>query len=136
MLRAWPSTPQNVNWLSKKLTGRVTGLFHMVSNHGRKILTLSFTWITSRMPLNCACLLDVLLTTWIWPSRAHILKPLSYHTGLEKRAKIPLTNNNNIQQVFDKMHALMAADALAAYLDRNKQFDVYMMPLISSYRHT
>ncbi len=30
-----------------------------------------------------------------------------------------------MQQVFDKMHLLMAADALAAYLDHNKQFDIY-----------
>jgi hypothetical protein len=30
-----------------------------------------------------------------------------------------------MQQVFDKMRLLMAADALAAYLDHNKRFDVY-----------
>jgi hypothetical protein len=30
-----------------------------------------------------------------------------------------------MQQVFDKMHLLMAADALAAYLDHNKRFNVY-----------
>jgi hypothetical protein len=30
-----------------------------------------------------------------------------------------------MQQAFNKMRLLMAADVLAAYLDRNKQFDVY-----------
>ncbi len=30
-----------------------------------------------------------------------------------------------MQQAFDKMHLLMAADALAAYPDHNKRFDVY-----------
>ena len=30
-----------------------------------------------------------------------------------------------MQQVFDKMHLLMAADALAAYPDHNKRFDIY-----------
>ncbi len=31
-----------------------------------------------------------------------------------------------MQQAFDKMHLLMAADALAAYLNHNKRFDVYI----------
>ncbi len=30
-----------------------------------------------------------------------------------------------MQKLFDKMCLLMAADALAAYLDHNKQFDIY-----------
>ncbi len=30
-----------------------------------------------------------------------------------------------MQKAFDKMHLLMAADTLAAYLDHNKRFDVY-----------
>jgi hypothetical protein len=30
-----------------------------------------------------------------------------------------------MQKAFDKMHLLMAADALAAYPDHNKRFDVY-----------
>ncbi len=30
-----------------------------------------------------------------------------------------------MQKAFDKMRLLMAADALAAYLDHNKRFDVY-----------
>ena len=31
-----------------------------------------------------------------------------------------------MQQAFDKMHALMAANALAAYPDHNKRFDIYI----------
>jgi hypothetical protein len=41
----------------------------------------------------------------------------------EKCAPIPWTDE--MQQAFDKMHALMAADALTAYPDHNKWFDIY-----------
>ncbi len=41
----------------------------------------------------------------------------------EKKAPIKWTDE--MQQVFDKMHLLMAADALAAYPNHNKWFDVY-----------
>jgi hypothetical protein len=58
----------------------------------------------------------------MWPSRAHILKPLTDQSGLKKRASIPCTNA--MQQAFDKIHALMAANALAAYPDHNKWFDI------------
>jgi hypothetical protein len=59
----------------------------------------------------------------MWPSCAHILKPLTDHFGLKKRAHIKWTDE--MQKAFDKMHLLMAADALAAYPDHNKRFDVY-----------
>jgi hypothetical protein len=59
----------------------------------------------------------------MWPSHAHILKPLTDHAGLKKRAPIPWTDE--MQQAFDKMHALMAADALTAYPDHNTRFDIY-----------
>jgi hypothetical protein len=42
---------------------------------------------------------------------------------LKKHAQIPWTDE--MQQAFDKMHALMAADALATYPDHNKWFDHY-----------
>ena len=32
---------------------------------------------------------------------------------------------DDMQQAFDKMHVLMAADALVAYPDHNKWFDIY-----------
>jgi hypothetical protein len=59
----------------------------------------------------------------MWPSRAHILKPLTDQSGLKKRA--PIIWTDEIQQAFDKMHFLIAADALAAYPDHNKRFDIY-----------
>ena len=59
----------------------------------------------------------------MWPSRVHILKTLTDHSGLKKHAPIPWTDD--MQKAFDKMHALMAADALAAYPDHNKRFDIY-----------
>ncbi len=60
----------------------------------------------------------------MWPSRAHILKPLTDNSVLKKHAPIPWTQE--IQVEFDKMCALMVADALAAYLDHNKRLDVYI----------
>jgi hypothetical protein len=59
----------------------------------------------------------------MWPSCAHIPKPLTDRSGLKKRAPIKWTDD--VQQAFDKMCLLMAADALAAYLDHNKRFNVY-----------
>eukprot|EP00804_Cyclotella_cryptica_P015823 CCRYP_006328-RE/>CCRYP_006328-RE protein AED:0.09 eAED:0.09 QI:0/-1/0/1/-1/1/1/0/883 len=59
----------------------------------------------------------------MWPSRAHVLKPLTDQSGLKKRAPIKWTNAT--QQAFDKMRLLMAADALAVYPNHNKRFDIY-----------
>jgi hypothetical protein len=59
----------------------------------------------------------------MWPSHAHILKPLTDQSGLKKKAHIKWIDE--MQTVFDKMCLLMAADALAAYPDHNKQFNMY-----------
>ena len=59
----------------------------------------------------------------MWPSRAHILKLLTNQSGLKKRAPIKWTDD--MQQAFDKMRLLMAANALAAYPDHNKRFEIY-----------
>jgi hypothetical protein len=59
----------------------------------------------------------------LWLSHAHIQKPLTDQSGSKKRAPIKWTNE--MQQVFDKMHLLVAANALAAYPDHNKRFNVY-----------
>ncbi len=59
----------------------------------------------------------------MWLSCAHILKPLTDQSGLKKRAPIKWTAE--MQKAFDKMRLLMAADALIAYPDYNKWFDVY-----------
>jgi hypothetical protein len=44
-------------------------------------------------------------------------------SGLKKKAHIKWTDE--MQKVFNKMHLLMAANALAAYPNHNKRFDVY-----------
>jgi hypothetical protein len=59
----------------------------------------------------------------MWSSCAHILKPLTDQSGLKRSAPIKWTDD--MQQAFNKMCLLMATDALAAYPDHNKRFDVY-----------
>jgi hypothetical protein len=58
----------------------------------------------------------------MWPSHAHILKPLTDQSGLKKKASIKWTDEK--QKAFDKIRLLMAANALAAYPDNNKRFNV------------
>jgi hypothetical protein len=58
-----------------------------------------------------------------YSDRAHILKPLTDQAGLKKGSKLEWTND--MQIAFDKMNVLLAADALAAYPDHNKRFDIY-----------
>jgi hypothetical protein len=59
----------------------------------------------------------------MWPSHAHIFKPLTYQSGLKKKAPIKWTDE--LQKAFDKIHLLMAANALAAYPNHNERFNVY-----------
>jgi hypothetical protein len=59
----------------------------------------------------------------MWPSRTHVLKPLTDQAGLKEREKLNWTHK--MQTAFNKMRLLLAADALAAYPDHNKQFDIY-----------
>jgi hypothetical protein len=59
----------------------------------------------------------------MWPSRAHILKLLTDQSSLKKKAHIKWTDE--MQKAFDKMCMLMAANALAAYPDHKKRFNVY-----------
>jgi hypothetical protein len=59
----------------------------------------------------------------MWPSRAHILKPLTDKAGLKKGQSLHWSDD--MQAAFDKMKLLCAADALAAYPDHNKRFDIY-----------
>ncbi len=60
---------------------------------------------------------------YMWPRCAHILKPLTDQSGMKKKSQINWTDK--MQKAFNKMHLLMAANALAAYLNHNMQFDVY-----------
>jgi hypothetical protein len=59
----------------------------------------------------------------MWASCANILIPLTDQSVLKKRA--PVKWMDEMQKTFDRMRLLMAANALAAYPDHNKQFDVY-----------
>jgi hypothetical protein len=59
----------------------------------------------------------------MWPSHAHILKALKDQFDLKKKAPIKWTDE--MQKVFVKMRLLMAANALVAYPNHNKRFDVY-----------
>ncbi len=58
-----------------------------------------------------------------WPSCANILKPLTDQSGL--KIKPPIKWTDEMQQAFNKMRLLVAANALAAYPDHNKWFNVY-----------
>ena len=59
----------------------------------------------------------------MWPSRSHVLAPLTACSGMKKNAILNWTSE--MQDAFDKMHLLMAADALSAYPDHNKWFDIF-----------
>jgi hypothetical protein len=59
----------------------------------------------------------------MWPSRAHVLKPLTDQAGFKKGEKLNWTST--MQTAFDKMCLLLAADALAVYPDYYKRFDIY-----------
>ncbi|KAL7478249.1 LOW QUALITY PROTEIN: hypothetical protein ACHAW6_004020 [Cyclotella cf. meneghiniana] len=115
-------THQNVygqNWLagtlahskkSKTLEDLINAILHM-----------DCPWNSSELCIFIGC---VNYYYDIWPCHAHIPKPLTDHSKLKKHAPIPWTSN--MQTTFNKMHALMVADALTAYPDHNKWFDVYM----------
>jgi hypothetical protein len=59
----------------------------------------------------------------MWQSHAHILKLLTDQSSLKKKAPIKWTDE--MQKTFDKMCLLMAFNALTAYPDNNKQFNLY-----------
>jgi hypothetical protein len=59
----------------------------------------------------------------IWPSHAHILKLLMDQSHLKKKA--PINWIDQMQKAFNKMHLLMAANALAAYPNHNEHFNIY-----------
>ena len=59
----------------------------------------------------------------MWPSRAHILKPLTDLSGTKKRAPISLTLK--MYDAFKKIKRQMAAYALTSYPGHNQIFDIY-----------
>ena len=63
----------------------------------------------------------------MWPHRAHVLAPLTAKTGAPKKGtkQEKFIWTPIMQQAFDKMKALMAADVLCAYPNHNKPFHIY-----------
>ena len=62
----------------------------------------------------------------MWPSRAHILAPLTEKTGNNqpKNSK-RFVWTDEMDKAFKKIKSLMAADILIAYPDHNKPFEIY-----------
>lgn len=56
----------------------------------------------------------------MWPSRAHVLKPLTDMTGKKK-----FSWTEEMSKSFSQMKAILAMDALSAYPDHNKRYDIY-----------
>jgi hypothetical protein len=65
----------------------------------------------------------------MWPDRSHILYPLPTKTGAPKKGvkAPPFKWTPEIQQAFEEMKALMAAEVLCAYLDHYKPFKYTLM---------
>ena len=62
----------------------------------------------------------------MWPSRAHILHPLTEKTGnTQPKGKAKFVWTDEMAKAFEKMKALLAADAFTAYPDHNKPFSIY-----------
>ena len=63
----------------------------------------------------------------MWPHRSEILAPLTAQTGTPKKGEkaSPFVWTPDMQQAFDKMKAIMAADVLCAYPNHNKPFHIY-----------
>ena len=59
----------------------------------------------------------------MWPSIAHVLKPLTYFSGLNKRQ--PINWMQDMKSSFDKILQLMVADSLEAYTDHNNRFEIF-----------
>jgi hypothetical protein len=63
----------------------------------------------------------------MWPHRSHILSPLTTKTGAPKKGvkAPPFKWTPEIQQAFEEMKALMAAEVLCDYPDHNEPFKIY-----------
>ena len=95
-------------------------------NHGRKRLMWSCTWTIHILPLTSAHLSAMsitILTSDMWLSHAHVLKPCADCLGMTKSQ--PLIRRDGIQIPFNNMWLLMAADALSIFPDHNKWCDIY-----------
>jgi len=59
----------------------------------------------------------------MWPSCSHVLAPLTACSGMKKQAILNWTSE--MQDAFNKMCLLMAADTLSAYPDQNNWFNIF-----------
>ena len=71
----------------------------------------------------CSFLWAVNLYRDVWPSRAHILNPLTDKAGIKRRDKLNWADK--MQTAFVKMKKLMAADTLYIYPNQNLRLDIY-----------
>lgn len=76
------------------------------------------------MPPNFICLLDESITNRICGRIVPHTQTFNLSFLFEKQ--VPISWIDEMQIAFDKMHALMAADALTAYPDHNKQFNIHI----------
>jgi hypothetical protein len=119
---ALPLTHLNVNQLSKKQTG-------LVLAYTMRFKTLEK--FDAIIHMDCPCNATELCMFIgcmnynhdMWPNCAQILKPLMDQSSLKKKA--PINRTDQMQKAFNKMHLLIAADALTAYPNHNKRFDIY-----------
>ena len=99
---------KHLNWPSRKLTVLDTGLHREVLRLGKKaILHIDHPCNATELRMFIGC---INYYHDMWPSCAHILKPLTDNSGLKKHAPTPWTDD--MQKVFNKMRALMAADVM------------------------
>ena len=62
----------------------------------------------------------------MWPSRAHILKPLTDKAGnTQPTSRREFVWTDEMDKAFKRMKALLVADVLTAYPDHNKPFTIY-----------
>jgi hypothetical protein len=59
----------------------------------------------------------------IFPTYVQMVIAMTDQSSLKKKA--PINWIDEMQKAFDKMHLLMAANALAAYPNHNKWFNIY-----------
>ncbi len=66
-------------------------------------------------------------TSRLGTARSHIIAPLTAQTGAPKKGEKPppFEWTPDMQQAFDQIKALMAADVLCAYPDHNKPFHIF-----------
>jgi transposase InsO family protein len=60
-----------------------------------------------------------------WPRRSHLLSPFTQLIRGLKEKKAPVEWNDHLEKCFQEVKQVIAADALCAYPDHNKPFEIY-----------